>query len=156
MKTLDRPTPTKTSPQPGDTVSKATNGQKSSRNGSLTEALESKLAQSGNFIRVRFSRRPRMKCWRMSECRPLIPAANLVSTGRIRFSQARLRFGTMAAIGTGGEERSRRCAMEDAHRRRAGYPRWTFARRSGVSAVSSKGNGRRSMDAARSAGIGRR
>ena len=44
MKTLDRPTPNKTSPQPGDTVSKATNGQKSFRNGSLTKALEAKLA----------------------------------------------------------------------------------------------------------------
>ena len=44
MKTLDRPKPNKTSPQPGDTVSKATNGQKSFRNGSLTKALEAKLA----------------------------------------------------------------------------------------------------------------
>ena len=98
MKTLDRPTPTKTLPQPGDTVSKATNGQKSSRNGSLTTALETKLANPATSSEFDLHQAT-------NEVLADVGMSSADSGGKLGFYgqdpilPSRLRFGTMAAIG---------------------------------------------------------
>src|SRR6266480_1719634 len=98
MKTLDRPTPTKTSPQLGDTVTKATNGQKSSGNSSLTKALETKLANpaSSPEFDLHAETNAVLKDIGLTTADA---GGNLTFYGSDPILPSPMRFGTLAAVG---------------------------------------------------------